>query len=67
MKLSKELVLSVRPEAEFVRDGWDLRAGDSGCYDCAIFDGESFLGQGTNPTQAWNKARALLRSLGELE
>ena len=61
----KEQVLKKCPGAECVRDGWDRRAGISGCFDFAIFYGDSFLGQATTPQGAWKEARALLAKLEE--
>ena len=62
---NKEKVIKRWPEANLVREGWDVRAGISGCFDCAIYSSHEkaafFLGQGETPRQAW--ASAALASL----
>ena len=49
----KQRVLKKWPNAELVRDGWDERAGVSGCFDFAIYTGDFGLSFAETPTLAW--------------
>lgn len=52
----KQTVLRKYPKAELVRDGWHAKAGPSGCFDFAIYNGKRFIADGDTPKQAWSRA-----------
>lgn len=52
----KQRVLKKYPDATLVRDGWDIRAGMSGCFDFAIYHKNFALSFAESPSQAWKLA-----------